>query len=301
MTHDVRELRDHAEDLATIAAARVMNERARVAGADPWREGRAKSTPTDYVTRADELSEEAIRTRLATLRPDDTVLAEEGGGPPAQPGQVQWVVDPIDGTTNFRSGLPVYAVSVAAQIDGISVAGAVAEPATGRLWSAALGEGARLHDPRLGHGWMEIRASSTNMLSQVLLATGFSYAANERVAQAHVLARVIGRINDVRRAGSAALDLCWVAAGAVDGFVEHYLNPWDWAAGALIAEEAGAVVHLPGASASAARLGDPVFAAAPAIASDLVDLLAGAGAASLRAGNEELVRALPSVISPDIA
>jgi len=301
MSHNIEKLRAFAEDLAGAGAAHVMSHRVRVAGAGPQLTGRTKSSSTDYVTDADRESEAAIRTRVATLRPDDTVLGEEEGGRPAEPGQVQWVVGPIDGTTNFLYGLPVFAVSVAARVDGVTLAGAVAEPATCRLWSGGLGEGARLHDPRLSDGWLDIHAGSTREISQVLLATGFSYDAHHRIAQAAVLGRVIGRINDVRRAGSAALDLCWVAAGAVDAFVEHYLNPWDWAAGALIAEEAGAIVHLPGAAGPAARLGDPVFAAAPGIAADLVDLLAAAGAGSLRAGNDDLVRALPSVLPPQNA
>jgi myo-inositol-1(or 4)-monophosphatase len=301
MSHNIEKLRAFAEDLAGAGAAHVMSHQVHVAGAGLWPPGGTTSSSTDYVTDADRESEEAIRTRVTTLRPDDTVLGEEDGGPAPEPGQVQWVVDPLDGTTNFVYGLPVFAVSVAARVDGITLAGAVAEPATGRLWSAGLGDGARLHDPRVSDGWLDIHASSTREISQVLLATGFSYDATQRTAQAAVLGRVIGQINDVRRAGSAALDLCWVAAGAVDAFVEHHLHPWDWAAGALIAEEAGAVVYLPGARGSASRLGDPVFAAAPAIATELVDLLAAAGAGSLRAGNDDLVRALPSVLPPQSA
>lgn len=281
MNHDVQRVRGFAEDLAGTGAVQVMSERARVAGADPWRQGTLESGADDHVTSGDLHAERAIRTRVASLRPDDVVHGEHDGGPEPGGGQVQWLVDPICGTGNFRSGLPVYAVSVAARVDGITIAAAVAEPATGRLWSAALGEGARLYDPRLGDRWWDIRVGSTRDLADLVLATGFSRRAQERIAQYRLLGRVIGRIADLRRSGSPAVDLCWVAAGAVDAFVQHHLNPWAWAAGALIAEEAGAVVHLPDTSRAAARLGDPVFAAAPGVADGLVDLLDAAGARSL--------------------
>jgi myo-inositol-1(or 4)-monophosphatase len=138
-------------------------------------------------------------------------------------------------------------------------------------------------------------------LSQCLLATGFSYDPRERAEQGAVIARLVGRINDVRQPGCAALDLCHVAAGWVDAYVQHGLNLWDWAAGALIAEEAGAVVHWPGTPGPAATIGDPVFASAPGIAADLIDALAAAGASSLRAANSAMVRALPSVLPPQTA
>lgn len=298
MPFDVVEIRDFAEQLARTSAVRVAGDRARMAGAAPLPRADTKSSSTDYVTDLDRESERCIRRMVADERPQDTVLGEEEGGGPGEPGRIRWVVDPVDGTTNLRYGIPVYAVSIAAQVDGVTIAGAVAEPATGRVWSAGLGEGSRLHDPRLGDGWLDIRAGSTTELTQVLLGTGFSYDANERVAQGAVLGRVIGQINDLRRAGSAAVDLCWVAAGLLDAYFEHHLNVWDWAAGALIAEEAGAVVHLPGTSGVASRLGDPVFAAAPGIADDLIDELVGAGAAYLRDGNDALVRAIPDVLPP---
>ncbi|WNV83169.1 inositol monophosphatase family protein [Umezawaea sp. Da 62-37] len=294
MTHNIEKLRAFAEDLVSAGAAHAMGLWARAASTDIRPTGSTMGSSTDYATATNRKSDEAIRTRVAIMRPDDTVFSEQESDRQPKPGQVQWVADPISGTTNFRYGIPIVAVSVAARVDGVTLAGAVAEPATGRLWSGGLGEGARLHDPRVSDGWLDIHASSTREISQVLLATGFSDNARQRTAQAAVLGRVIGQINDVRRIGSAALDLCWVAAGAVDAFVEHHLNLWDWAAGALIAEEAGAVVHPPGTAGPAARLGDPVFAAAPGIATDLVDLLAASGAKSLRADHDELVRSLPS-------
>ncbi|MCP2267634.1 inositol monophosphatase family protein [Actinokineospora diospyrosa] len=228
-----------------------------------------KSTRTDVVTAADKAAEDLIRDRLTTLRPGDAVLGEEAGGTTGS--GITWVVDPIDGTVNYLYGYPWYAISVAAQVDGVSVAGAVVEPASGRTWWAAKGEGAWLNGTRLS-------VSSPVDLSVTLLATGFSYSAPRRRAQAAAVAALLGNIRDIRRSGSAALDLCAVAAGWVDAYCERGLSRWDWAAGALIAAEAGAHVELPG---DAIELGeDAIFAAAPSIAGDLRAALIDAGMGS---------------------
>ena len=207
-----------------------------------------KSTDTDVVTEADRAAERLVRRRLAELRPGEPVLGEEGGGSADDLSGVRWVIDPIDGTVNYLYGYPWYAVSLAVQVDGVSVAGAVVEPVSGRCWTAARGHGAELDGSPL-------RVSAATRLDLALVSTGFAYEAGRRRRQALGVADLVGRVRDIRRCGSAALDLCAVAAGWVDGFFEHGLSRWDWAAGALIAAEAGAVIRLPGGLADGSGTG----------------------------------------------
>ncbi|MFD7659138.1 inositol monophosphatase family protein [Actinosynnema sp. NPDC059797] len=222
-----------------------------------------KSTQTDVVTAGDMAAEQLVRRRLASLRPGEPVLGEEEGGEAAVEG-LTWVVDPIDGTVNYLYGIPHYAVSLAAQLDGESVAGVVYEPATGHLWTAWSGGGAYLDDRRLS-------VSDATRLDVSLLGYGFSYSPERRQRQADAWAALATKVRDMRRAGAASLDLCAVAAGRLDAYAEHALNRWDWAAGALIAREAGAVVHLPGDLPALGR--DVTFAAAPGIAEALCEAL----------------------------
>jgi myo-inositol-1(or 4)-monophosphatase len=220
-----------------------------------------KSSATDVVTAADVAVEKLVRARLAELRPGEPVFGEETGGLAAEPGKVCWIVDPIDGTVNYLYGLPWYAVSLAAQVDGESVAAAVIEPETGREWTALRGAGS----------WRDgvpLRVSSATRLEMSLIATGFAYRAERRARQADGIARLLPKVRDIRRPGAASLDLCSVAAGLVDGYVEHGLSRWDWAGGALVAEEAGAVVRPP--SAPDAVGPDLTFCATPGIADQLL-------------------------------
>jgi myo-inositol-1(or 4)-monophosphatase len=219
-------------------------------------------------------TERLLRERLAQLRPGDPILGEEGGGPAGaadlgaiSADAVTWVLDPIDGTVNFVYGIPSYAVSVGVQINGVSVAGAVADVVAGRVYSAATGLGAHVTD---GQETRALRCTAVEDLSMALLGTGFGYSAGRRTAQAALLAQMLPMVRDVRRIGSAALDLCMVAAGRLDAFYEHGLQLWDCAAGALIAAEAGARVFLPARYGSGAGL---VVAAAPGIADDLLAAL----------------------------
>ncbi|MHA7650534.1 inositol monophosphatase family protein [Mycobacterium sp. ML4] len=272
-------LREVAVTVATEAAAFVRRRRAEVfgRGAEPATGSdavRAKTTPTDPVTVVDTETEQLLRERLAELRPGDPILGEEGGADPAGDawGTVTWVLDPIDGTVNFVYGIPAYAVSVGAQIDGVSVAGAVADVVAGRVYSAAKGLGAHVSD---GHGRQELRCTDVAELSMALLGTGFGYSPDRRVRQAELVAQLLPVVRDVRRIGSAALDLCMVAAGRLDAYYEHGLQVWDCAAGALIAAEAGARVILPPPDADGAGL---VVAAAPGIADSLLTALGRAGA-----------------------
>lgn len=264
---DPRELRRIAERVAVDAAAHLRDL------PRPWDDENGtdrvgvttKSTPTDVVTASDHAVEALVRERLALLRPGDTVLGEEHGGTAVGPG-VHWVVDPIDGTVNFLYGLPWYAVSVAAVRDGRSLAGAVVEPASGRVWSAALGFGATCDGAPL-------RVSGATEVALSLLGTGFSYRAERRARQVAMIAGVLPHVRDLRRSGSAALDLCGVAAGWVDAYLEHGCSWWDWAAAGLVAAEAGAVVRTPGVGGRNPPedgLGaDALFAATPAIADEL--------------------------------
>jgi myo-inositol-1(or 4)-monophosphatase len=259
----------------TAALALTVRERA---VADPGGLD-TKSSATDVVTEGDRACESLVRERLAAARPDDLVLGEEGGtsGTPA-PGQVRWIVDPIDGTVNYTHGLPWFSVSIGAEVDGVVVAGAVVEPVSGRVWRAARGHGAFRDDAPL-------QVSALEDLRLGVVGTGLNYDPARRGRQAAVLARIATSVGDVRRTGCASLDLCAVAAGWLDGFYEHGLQPWDVAAGSLIAEEAGAVVRLPGRSDDGPAedgLGDEAtLAAPPGIVASLVALLAAEGAGGI--------------------
>jgi myo-inositol-1(or 4)-monophosphatase len=276
---DPAELRSVAERLATEAAEFVRRRREEVFGGEPQREAtgeavRAKSTPTDPVTIVDTETERLLRDRLAELRPGEQVLGEEGGGSSdAAAGRPTWVVDPIDGTVNFVYGLPGYAVSVAVQVDGHSIAGAVANIVDGAVYSAARGGGAHV---RRDSATAPLRASVVDDLSMSLVGTGFGYDPHLRRRQASVLAMLLPQVRDIRRLGSAALDLCLVAAGQLDAYFEDNLNAWDWAAGALIAAEAGAFVRVPPMGGTVAGRG-LVVAAGRKISDAFTEALAAAG------------------------
>ncbi|MYG58564.1 MAG: inositol monophosphatase [Acidimicrobiia bacterium] len=227
----------------------------------------AKSSRTDLVTDMDVACEAAIVEFLTSHRPNDGVMGEEGTGRDGTSG-VRWIIDPIDGTVNFVYGHVGFGVSVAAEADGQIVAGAVVDPVLGETFTAHRGGGARLNG-RPTH----VRPDGDPALA--LVATGFSYAHDRRPRQAEVLKELLPLIGDIRRVGGAAVDLCSVACGRVDAFFEVGLNPWDYAAGTLICEEAGAIVQdLNGGPPSSAF----VFAAAPAVAETLLKLLQDAEA-----------------------
>ena len=193
-----------------------------------------KSSSVDVVTQFDRASEELIVGRLAVARPDDGLVGEEGADRVGTSG-VTWLIDPIDGTTNFLYGLAGYAVSIAAYAADGALAAAVYLPATDELFSAARGYGAHLNG-------VEIRTSACTALPTALVGTGFGYLAERRARQGARVARLLPQVRDIRRIGAAAADLCYVACGRLDAYYEQYLNPWDRAAGTLIAAEAGAIV-----------------------------------------------------------
>ncbi|MCU1700334.1 MAG: Inositol-phosphate phosphatase [Mycobacterium sp.] len=275
---DPASLRAVAEGLAAEAAEFVRRRRTEVFGDAAERDQggsavRSKSSPTDPVTIVDTETERLLRDRLAVLRPGDPVLGEEGGGAArVEAGRPLWVLDPIDGTVNFVYGIEGYAVSVGVQIDGASVAGAVANVPTGEVFSAAVGHGAHV---RRGGVSTSLRCTAVDDLAMALVGTGFGYAREQRIRQAEVLARLLPDVRDVRRLGSCALDLCMVAAGRMDAYYEDGVHVWDWAAGALIAAEAGAQLILPPVDGDSDLL---IVAAAPGIAEEFDAALRRAGA-----------------------
>jgi myo-inositol-1(or 4)-monophosphatase len=231
----VADLRDLAERLAREAGDLVRSGRP-----DRVEVAATKSTATDVVTRMDADSEALLRRGIAAARPDDAVLGEEEGASSGTSG-ITWVIDPVDGTVNYLYGIASYAVSVAAVVgppdplEWTVLAGAVHSVVDGRTWTAGLGAGATV-DGR------PVRVNAETDLGQCLVGTGFGYDADRRRAQARVLVDVLPQVRDIRRLGSAAIDLCLVASGELDLYYERGLNPWDMAAGALVAHEAGARV-----------------------------------------------------------
>ncbi len=264
---DPADLERVACDVARDAGRLVLDERPADLGFT------AKSSRTDVVTEMDQRSQQLLLDRLADLRPDDAVLGEEEGGRRGTSG-VTWVVDPIDGTTNYLYGVPDYSVSVAAVVgdpglpgEWQAVAAAVFNPPSGELFHAHRGGGARLSTPAGSH---TLRVNATDDLGLSLVGTGFGYAAEVRERQARLLVELLPRIRDLRRHGSAALDLCAVACGRLDAYYETGLHPWDRAAGELVATEAGAVL---GGPVDDVPTRDLTWAAAPGVAQALSALV----------------------------
>ncbi|WP_424211398.1 inositol monophosphatase family protein [Streptomyces sp. BI20] len=226
-----------------------------------------KTSAVDVVTEMDLAAEKLITEIIGRRRPADGLLGEEGADTPGTSG-VRWIVDPLDGTVNYLYGLPAWGVSIAAELRGEVVVGVVAAPMRGETCRAVRGRGAHLGDTVL-------RCREDAPLERALVATGFGYVRARRVRQAAIAAEVIPLVRDVRRAGAAALDLCDVAAGRLDGYWERGLNPWDLAAGVLIAEEAGARTGgRPGRPAS----GELVVAGSPGVHAALTPILEDLGA-----------------------
>jgi myo-inositol-1(or 4)-monophosphatase len=249
-----------AVEVATEAAQLIVERRrGTITVAD------TKSTATDIVTAVDRESEELIRARVLQARPDDSFLGEEGDDVTGSSG-VRWVVDPIDGTVNYLYDIPTYAVSIAIEDAGQTVAGVVVDAPKGEVFTATLGGGAFLDGK-------PIRVSDCDDLAKALVGTGFGYDATRRAVQAEVVQQLIAKIRDIRRIGVGAIDLCYVACGRLDAVYERGLNPWDYGAGALIASEAGATVGgLHGAPVSP----EMSLAATPAVFAALHDALAAA-------------------------
>lgn len=256
----------HAPDLevaveAAEAAAAVIRSSFGAGVSTAWKGA------VDPVTEVDRRAEDRVLDVIRSHRPDDRMLAEETGGADWSGGRV-WIVDPLDGTVNFVHGLPHVAVSVGLWVDGRAEVGVVVDVMADILYSAARGEGAAMSGS-------EARISTTEHLGESLVATGFPYDRQQRADHyARVLARVLARSRGLRRLGSAALDLCWVAAGRFDAYWEEGLQPWDAAAGALIVTEAGGRVTAPDGSEH--RLDGPgIVASNGRIHDELIDVLGG--------------------------
>jgi myo-inositol-1(or 4)-monophosphatase len=263
------ELADELLEIAVEAARMaggLLLERVR---AGHEREVSSKSTPTDLVSEADLAAERAIRALLATCRPQDGFVGEEGGEEQGSSG-LSWVVDPLDGTVNFLFGIPQWCVSVAVRDEaGTTLAGAVYDPNRGELFTATRDGHASMSGPE---GVVELRGSEREDLATAMVATGLAYDARVRAAQAQVLARTVPRVRDIRRFGSAALDLAWTAAGRFDAYFERTVKPWDIAAGALICKRAGLrVLDLP----EYEDLPYGILAAPEALAGALLELVGG--------------------------
>ncbi|MGO8876355.1 MAG: inositol monophosphatase family protein [Acidimicrobiales bacterium] len=250
-----------------VEAGRVLSERFSAAGPTQavTDSVRSKSSRTDLVTEADQASDRLIVSRLAAARPHDAILAEESGSSAGTSG-LTWVVDPLDGTINFVYGFPVFGVSIACRSGSGTLVGVVHDPLRDETFTAVAGGGAYRDGARL-------RLGPGPVMSEALVGTGFSYDSNRRAAQGLLIAHVLPQVRDIRRAGAAAIDLCWVAAGRLDGFYEAGLAPWDLAAGSLLVTEAGGTVER----LDGLITGEPdvptLLAAAPGLAGPLRDLL----------------------------
>lgn len=232
VTSSPEALRRFAEQLAVSAGTGALTGRRALGVGQPVAHD-TKSSPTDPVTEYDRAAERLIVDAIRRARPDDAIVGEEGTDHPGTSG-LEWHIDPIDGTANFVYDLPSWCTSVAVVDRDGPLAGAVYAPVTDELFSAARGEGATLNASA-------IACSTVTELAQTLVATGFSYSVEHRAAQAARLVGLLTQVRDVRRLGSAAIDLCLVACGRLDAYFEEHLNSWDLAAGVLIASEAGAI------------------------------------------------------------
>jgi len=257
--NDERELLGVAREAAEAAADELRaryGERARGV--------RTKSGPTDLVSDADFAAESAIRSVLAARRPGDAILGEEGGQ--TGDGELRWVVDPLDGTINYLYRIPAFAVSIAVEDISGTLAGVVLDPIAEERFEATRSGESTLNGDPIHPG------SRAESLDLAMVATGFNYDAAVRARQADVVQRLLPRVRDIRRVGAAALDLCWCACGRYDAYFERGLNPWDVAAGSLIASRAGLTV-----CDLVAADGEPAgtLAAPPALVDELLGLIVG--------------------------
>ncbi|MGW7679157.1 inositol monophosphatase family protein [Kribbella sp. NPDC054772] len=253
------DLRELAVRLATAAGAELLARQQSLsidaAGVE------TKSSVSDPVSAADRASEKLITDGITAERPGDGLLGEEGASRPSTTG-LTWVIDPLDGTVNYLYGRLDWCVSIAVEDADGALAGVVHQPRTGTTWSATRDAGAYRDGERLG-------PPRQSQLDTALVGTGFSYLPHRRAEQAEILCRLLPSVRDIRRGGSAALDLCAVADGTADAYYEHVIQPWDVAAGALIARESGAtVVRGPGTAFE-----QGILAAAPSVAAPLLELL----------------------------
>ena len=262
--YDQSDLLELAQEVAEAAGKLLRTGLESVAGGLLLATGASsKSSPTDLVTDVDRASEALIVSSLLRARPDDGILGEEGSSRKGSTG-VTWVIDPLDGTINYLYGIEEFAVSIGASVDGRSIVGAVHNPVNGEMFAACEGQGATLNG-------RELRLKpSGRPLAEALVGTGFTYKAKDRADQARIVAMVLPQVRDIRRRGSASIDICGVACGRFDAFYEAWLKPWDLAAGDVIVREAGATVtEIEGLADGSST----VVVAAPGLEGPLVALL----------------------------
>lgn len=229
----------------------------------------SKSAPTDVVTEMDRASEEMIVGCIVGACPNDGILGEEGSTRTGTSG-VSWIVDPLDGTVNYLFGIPTWGVSVGVQVDGVGEVGVIATPDLGESYVGICGSGAwRIR----GDVAERINGRPTEQLGQALVATGFGYTPDRRLAQIAVLEGVIAHVRDIRRTGCATVDFTWLASGRVDAYYERGIHPWDYAAGLVIVEEAGARTW----TTSSPECGTTVVCAMPSIFDELLEKLQALG------------------------
>ena len=244
-----------AHTVAKLAGSHLMNRPSSFTFTE-------KSSAVDFATQMDQQAEELIVREILNSRPDDGIIAEEGAARTSKSG-ITWVIDPLDGTVNYLYGLPGWNISIAAKDkDGVLV-GVVYAPSINGLWSAERGGDATYNGDK-------IKCNDPVTLDKALLATGFAYDLDLRIKQGQVISNLLPRIRDLRRNGAAAVDLCYVAMGALDGYFEASLNEWDHAAGGLIATQAGAVIS--GRAGGPANK-DLVVCAGPALHAQLLPLI----------------------------
>jgi len=225
------ELRDVAlECVATVTSSiNIESANERRAGFEK------KSSSSDYVTSLDRHIELETVQFIRKSRANDSILGEEGAAKSGTSG-IRWIIDPIDGTSNFLYGIPYFSISIGIEVEGDVVAGVVADLSSNDIFDAVKGHGSRCNNEI-------IRVNDNDSLQSAIVTTGFSYSPERRKVQGGMLQHILPRIGDIRRFGSAALDLCWLAAGRADAFYEEGLNLWDYAAGSLIVSEAGGTVR----------------------------------------------------------
>ncbi len=258
------ELAQLAWDCAQVAGTFLKNERPLDLSID------TKSSGSDLVSEMDKGAEALIVDRITSLRPDDSILGEEGSDRSGSSG-VRWIIDPLDGTVNYLFGIPLWGVSIAVEIDGVVQLGVIAIPETNKSYIGIAGVGSFCVTSDTIES-LNVRVSSD--LASALVATGFGYSSARRGLQAQVVAEVLPQIADIRRSGCAVVDLCWLANGFVDAYFEIGLNPWDYSAGALIVELAGGRVEAP----IDGDLGKLLISSTPEIYEDLAKMLLAVGA-----------------------
>jgi len=265
--YDQADLLELAQEIAEAAGKLLRARLDSVAGGVLLATGAdSKSSPTDLVTDVDRASEALIVGSLLRARPDDGILGEEGSSRKGSTG-ITWVIDPLDGTINYLYGIEEFAVSIGAWVQGRSILGAVHNPVNGEMFAACEGQGATLNGRQLR------LEPSGRPLAEALVGTGFAYRSKDRADQARILAMVLPRVRDIRRRGSAAIDICAVACGRFDAFYEAWLRPWDVAAGDIIVREAGATItEIEGLADGSST----VVVAAPGLEGPLIELLKSA-------------------------